>query len=270
MSEAFGSAQLFHPKGVRVTFPLSGDVMTYKDKIDALLAQGWAVREPGLEAGEESDTVGWVLHGSYTKDGETTPYVLLYSTKDAYTHSFLKVYLNSPADVAAFEYASKLKLESISEYVGDNKPERGKNPKLDAAHLKAPPTPFGVVFKANPKYSQADAEAARANSKVYPVPKRVFVRWAEQMPAGATNGTAHASDVDDYARWKEYVGSYPTAASITQSIEDVRGIKDKALRERVQLLLTEHCRERQLKWDAATRSMREPVLAGSPGVDSPF
>lgn len=46
------------------------------------------------------------------------------------------------------------------------------------------PAPFGVVLMQNPKYDEQAAEAARAGGKMYTVPKRKFVRWAD-APAAA-------------------------------------------------------------------------------------
>jgi len=40
---------------------------------------------------------------------------LLYSAEDNKTYSILKVYLNRPEDVAAFEFASGMKFDRIPE-----------------------------------------------------------------------------------------------------------------------------------------------------------
>ena len=169
MSEEFkdcGWVKLFHKKGVLVTFPLRGDINTFDAQVNGLFDQGWLAVAPGLEEGEEKEEVGWVLRGAYEKDGQTTPFVLLYATNEAMTWSFLKVYLNKPADVAAFEYAAKMKLGDLPDYIGDNKPQRGAAAKTDAFIKKA--RPFGVVFKKNPKHD--DTEAGKMK------PARLFVR----------------------------------------------------------------------------------------------
>lgn len=181
MSSLCAWTRLFHPRGPQVTLPLPTDPKACLEAVNAALDVGWLVQAPGLEEGEEKEQVAFVVHGEFERDGKETPFVLLYSGNDAMKHSFLKVYLNHEADVAAFEYASKMKLSTIETYIGQDKPERGKSRQIDR-YIVAPPKPFGVVFKANPKYDTSAAAACRAKGDIYSVPKRVFVRWADVMP----------------------------------------------------------------------------------------
>src|SRR6185436_3342640 len=118
---------LYHPRGPAVLMTLEGDLTTYSSQVDNLLNGGWLVAPPGLEAGEEKDTVGFVLHGELERDGKATPFLLLYSTNDAMKWSFLKVYLNKLEQIEEFEFASGMKLAQIPVYVGNDKPERGKS-----------------------------------------------------------------------------------------------------------------------------------------------
>jgi hypothetical protein len=178
-----GWMKLFHPRGPQVTLPVA-DVTPAGSlaAVAAYLDAGWLVTAPGLEDGEEKDTVGWVLRGTFEKEGEATPFVLLYSTNDALKWSFLKVYLNTDDDIAAFEHASRMKLEAIPEYVGADKPARGASGKTDRFILAAP-RPFGVVYRKNPKHDPATEEGKLK-------PARLFVRWTDQRPAAEADGPA--------------------------------------------------------------------------------
>ncbi len=162
--------RLFHPRGPQVTLPLPPDPADALDAVSAALDAGWLVTAPGLEEGEEKEQVGWVLKSIFSNEDKETPFVLLYSANEALTWSFLKVYLNTPQDQAAFEHASKMKLSEMPEYVGQDKPQRGTNHRTDTYIVPAP-RPFGVVFKKNPKHDQTEAGKMK--------PARLFVRWAD-------------------------------------------------------------------------------------------
>ncbi len=101
MNDAYGSVRLFHPRGPAATLPLPADPTAAFAAIGAMLDAGFLSVAPGLDEGEEKDQVGWVLRGALERDGETTPFVLLYSQNEALTWSFLKVYLNKKEDVEA-------------------------------------------------------------------------------------------------------------------------------------------------------------------------
>lgn len=191
-----GWTRLFHPRGVQVTLPvgIGFDFGAAFAEVDAALSAGWLVREVGLEAGEEKDTVAFVLRGqSEGRDG-TTDFLLLYSDNDAYKFSFLKVYLNKEADVQAFEAASGMTLASIPVYIGQDKPERGKNKRVDEGFIIPARKAFGVIFKANPKWSKEAADAAASRKEMYTVPKRVFVRWDGTKPSEPAQGAAQRQE----------------------------------------------------------------------------
>jgi len=173
-----GWVKLFHPRGPQVTLPVldvspAGSLAA----VGAYLDAGWLQVAPGLEEGEEKEMIGWVLRSTFEKDGESTPFLLLYSANDALKWSVLKIYLNTDDDIAAFEYASKMKLDSLPEYVGADKPARGAAGKTDR-FIVAAPRPFGVVYKKNPKHDPTTEEGKLK-------PARLFVRWADQRPAAA-------------------------------------------------------------------------------------
>ena len=77
---------LWHRRGCQVTIPLRGDIKTFHDQIDYLFDAGWLAQAPGLEEGEQKETVGYVVHGESERDGKVTPYVLLYADNDAMKH----------------------------------------------------------------------------------------------------------------------------------------------------------------------------------------
>jgi hypothetical protein len=192
-SKLAGAVQLWHPRGVRASLPLAGDARAMLAGVDEYLAAGWLAQAPGLEAGEDRDEVSHVLRGEHERDGEATPYLLLYSANEALAFSFLKVYLNRPEDVTAFEDACGVSLVSLPLYVGNDKPERGKSRKTDEYIVKLP-RPAGVVFKANPKWNEQDKKAADARGEVYKTPRRLFVRWdaPSQAPQQAPQQQAPA------------------------------------------------------------------------------
>ena len=174
-----GWLKVYHPRGVQVTLPVFGvaecfDYAVAFANVGAALDAGFLLTAPGLDEGEEKEEIGYVLHALHERDGETTPVAVLYASNDALTWPILKVYLNKKSDVEAFEYASKMKLASMPEYVGNDRPQRGAGQKTDRFIIKVP-KPFGVVFKKNPKHD--DTEAGKMK------PARLFVRWADTKPA---------------------------------------------------------------------------------------
>jgi hypothetical protein len=234
-----GWVRLYHPSGAQVTLA----VIPFKDDqsarnwaadcfrcVGSYVDAGFAVDAPGLEAGEQIEEVGWVVRSDYDDGNEITPTVLLYSTNEKLEHSFLKVYLNTEADVAAFQKASGLTLQDLPSYVGQDKPKRGASRQVERYFVKA--RPFKVVMKNNPAYKEEDKKAADARKEVYKKPKRVFVRWSDQsgQPAQPTqNAQAPASDrtqgqqmYDEIERelvwWKAYLANDPSYAEINDHV----------------------------------------------------
>ena len=177
-----GFCKLYTPEGVLVTLPVTAapaDYAAMLANVRAALAAGFLVNAPGLEGGEHRDDVGFVVRRSkQNEDGTETPVIDLYPAEDAIKFALLSVYLNRPEDVAAFEYAAKVKLDDLPPYIGTNKIERGANRQTDRLVVRVP-KPFGVVWKDNPKYDPDEQDTKKKK------PKRLFVRWADQKPAGA-------------------------------------------------------------------------------------
>lgn len=168
-----GWVRLFHPSAAQVTIPLAvnrpyteSEARDLLASISCLLQAGFSVDAPGLEAGEHVEEIGHVVRrAKANSDGTETPVVDLYPARGNFR--LLARYLNTPADLQAFQEACGVQLEQLPLYEGDNAIERGKNPKLDR-YVAALPHPTRVVWKLNPRYEgEQDKKSA----------KRLFVRW---------------------------------------------------------------------------------------------
>lgn len=183
-----GWVKAFHSSGLLVTLPVPvhGEHYDYASafaNVSAALAAGFTAALPGMEPGEEKEEIGWVLKRTKTNnDKSESPIIDLYSTHDKVTFKVFSKYLDSAEEIAAFEAASGLRVSALQNFPGTAAPQRGANKQSDAFILKVP-KPFSVVMEPNPKFNDADADAARAANKAYPVPKKRFVRW--DKPAGA-------------------------------------------------------------------------------------
>src|SRR5450631_1475982 len=105
-TDTTGHTNLYHPRGPLVTLPVPADPLEALSHISRCLDAGWLVIAPGLEQGEQREDVGAILRGEKDGNGEVTPFLLLYPTNEFMNYSFLKVYLNTDKDLAAFEFAA--------------------------------------------------------------------------------------------------------------------------------------------------------------------
>ncbi len=255
VSPNVGSVRLYHRSGALVTLPVTGaDPAAMHAHVDAFLAAGFAVAMPGLEAGEEKDMVGWLVRGQAEgQRGDVTDFLLLYSTNDAYTFSFLKVYLNKPEDVAAFEAAAGMRLTDLPVYVGRDKPERGKSKAVDSQFIRAVRKPFGVVFKQNPKWSQEAADSAKNRNEMYTVPRRVFVRWDGQGEAKAADPRTEPQGAIDpdaiRAKWKNFMASSPPVEVFNRFCKDNWPDVPKNMQGGVNKAIQEHADKNRWTWD---------------------
>ncbi len=80
-----------------------------------------------------------------------------------------------------------MKLADLPEYVGQDKPQRGANPRVDK-FIVAAPRPFEVVFKKNPKHD--DTEQGKMK------PARLFVRWGVTAPAAEPSTDPSPEEMD--------------------------------------------------------------------------
>jgi len=207
-----GWVKLYAKSGALVTIPVTAAPLDYTAmaaNVDAMIAAGFAVLAPGLEAGEEKEMVGFLVHGQQDSGREITDFLLLYSVDDSKKFSFLKIYLNTDDDVRLFESVSGMRLDSIPVYVGQDKPERGKNRVVDQQFVKQVPKPFGVVFGDNPKWKQSEADAAKAENKMYTKPKRVFIRWADQAAPIKDGDCITEKEAANLAEIMQKIGTSP-------------------------------------------------------------
>jgi hypothetical protein len=200
MSDAFvGSVRLFHASGVQVTLPLGKTQQEYAGlyaSVDAMIGAGFLTAEPGMQVGENKDTIGFVVRKEKINERGVTPSLDLYINHEKMVRSFITIYLNTPEDIAAFENASGLKLDSIRLYAGDDKLDRS-TPK-GGQFAKACARPFEIVWIPNPKYNEAEAAAAKAVNQNYFVPTKKFVRYggsvaASTAPTPSANGQPSTS-----------------------------------------------------------------------------
>ena len=227
-----GWLKSYHSSGILVTLPVLGKTPAeWYAAVDAIVAAGFTLASPGLEAGELRKDIGWVVRT--TTEGRSGPAdcLHLYAAEESWTHPFLVKYLNTAQDRADFEYASKMRLDTIHEYVGEGRLERGKSPKTDGLIIKAP-HPFAVIYGPNPNYNDAEAQATKAKGQVYKIPKKVFIRWADQKPAvaekpatpapaQAAQKTKPASPVaapdDIEIRWLAWLEKRPTLEKLNEA-----------------------------------------------------
>jgi hypothetical protein len=226
MDENYALTRLYHPKGPQVSIPLSlMDELTIEQgmrlisSVDALLAAGWTVDAPGVEAGEKLAELGFVVRREkYNKDDRTrTPIVDLYENKDARrggAYKLLHIYLNTPDDVAAFEAATGMKLAQLPLYSGDAAIQRDTG--KDEFVVKFA-RPVKMVYKDNPEYEGA-------NDKKHQ--KRLFVRWYDSRPLPAQNQPTSANTQATQADTGELylVG----AKDLVETIQGRTGLKPTA------------------------------------------
>lgn len=252
-SSDHGVVYLYHPSGVKVALPVKpsdvpGDAVTWAkamlSDVSGMLEAGWLADAPGVEAGEQVEEVGYVVRQEFEKDGEVTPVILLYSTNDRLEYSFLKKYLNNPADIAAFEAASGMQLNRLPLYQGQDKPKRGASKAIDRIIVKAP-KPFKVVLKKNPQYSEEERKAALDAGKTYTKPARAFVRWFDQKPSEAVA----LNDKHTVEWWKNFLANDPSIDSLNDNMEHMKTIEDVEVKDEVRLLISEHAKACGILYD---------------------
>ncbi len=229
-----GYTKLYHPRGPLVSLPVVGDTpLAMFAYVTAMLDAGFVVAAPGLESGEEREMVSGVLRSCYEHDGEVTDTILLYAANEAMEWSFLKIYLNSEADVQAFESACGVTLDSLPIYEGKDKPKRDGTT-VAKKYIAKLARPVPVVFMANPKWSEEEANAAKAKNALYTKPKRVFVRWADAPTAAPTATEPPKPSEFDIAveAWSVRLKNVISTDDMNKLIPMVKAIADEAIRRR--------------------------------------
>lgn len=170
------------PNGLKVfyTFPLDtlADMVTLAGHLgnvvaltDVMIAQGFALQQPGLEAlepGEHRESVNAVLRRKFMEDdGTIVPVIDIYPDNPALGRRCVFYYLNDDKQIAEFEAATGLKLTDLPVF-DDAQLNRVEKPELAKKFLRPINGTVSVVFKDNPAY---DANAAKKKAK------HIFVRW---------------------------------------------------------------------------------------------
>lgn len=170
---------------ISFTIPITDITDAYAEALaftDKLLADGFSMDAPGLEAGEKKEAVGYVLRRQ--KDSDGTPIIDLYLAQEKTTFRFLKVYLDTPEDVKTFEAVSGLQLDTLPLYEGDRLERDGGD--KSKRYIRAVAKPFNVVLSANPHYNPDESDVKKRK------PKYLFVRW-ETANAPAGDNHSHAN-----------------------------------------------------------------------------
>ena len=247
MSDFYGSVQLWHPAGVKVTLPVpvtaeQAQEVNYELALkfvgDALSA-GWMANAPGLEQGEEKGECGWVVRSQ--KDGNTgmADVIDMYLVEDKFPK--VRVYLNTDPERHAFEKASGLQVAKLPLYVGAGKIERGASRQTDTLVRQVLP-PFGIVWKANPKYNPEETDAKKKK------PARLFVRYEGQAAPKAKQGDPDTC----LGRWEHFLSAEPPLAELNARLPELSklGEEDKRL---VWDAIKVHAGKNRLAWSKERR-----------------
>lgn len=169
----------YTPDGFKVSFTLLLDREgAIEEWLTYIRKAGIMPREPGLNTGEQTEEIGWILKTLHK--GET-PRIFLYPSKEVYKFKWTSVWFNTAADEAAFENATGLKYSTLPAYPGTAF-KRGENPQVDKQYLVPLTPPVKIVWANDPKF---DPKIAGPQTHE----QREFVRWANvtaQPPAAET------------------------------------------------------------------------------------
>jgi hypothetical protein len=167
-----GWTRLFHPSGAQVTLPVMYDTARNMfAQVDAFLEVGFQVNAPGLEEGEQKQEVVSVSRRE-GKDG--VPIVAFYLAHPKTVKKFLHSYLNTKEDVAAFEAATGLKLESIPLWPGER--DIDKDAREAGKYIVQLPRPLNLIWEVTQKWQNWSAEGGKATGAIEPH-KRALVRY---------------------------------------------------------------------------------------------
>lgn len=155
------SFPLFHPTGVKVTFTVASDLSAVNAAITAALAAGYSVNAPGLQAGEERESVGSVVRfNQKNSDSTITPRIFFFPDNDKLVRKICAHYLNTTEDIQEFERVTGLTVSNLPVWSAKATPD--KNDAKDAGVLITVKKPFNVVYILNPEYK---GEGDKENTK---------------------------------------------------------------------------------------------------------
>lgn len=156
---------------VSFAFPIRNELEAYaqaKAITDKLIADGFTLHEPGLDAGEVKEQVGYVSRRQKKNDDATiTPIIDVYSPNEAMKFKFISVYLNTPEDVTDFEKASGHKLSSLPLVPGKAALDKSDD---SGAVVKVNQVTY-IITKPNPYFDPDEKDISKMK------PKHTFIRW---------------------------------------------------------------------------------------------
>lgn len=168
------------PSGRRVYFeqPSTGDLqrdISLAVLMDRAMTEGGlAVREQGVEAGEQTREIRALLRRKHVnkETGAITPVIDAYSGK----FRWLMLYLNTPEDEAAFEKATGMKYQDMPFSLAEIKEYNPRDPDHARVMIELP-APITMVYRDNPAYDANETDISKKK------PARLFVRWLTAAPA---------------------------------------------------------------------------------------
>lgn len=192
------------PNGMKVsyTLPITDPMNAYQEALaftNKLLADGLLLSEPGLEAGEESETIITVMR---REKSDGTPIIDFYpawgaGTDEPYgTYKYIHKYMNDDAEIGEFLKVSGFKrLEDVPLYEAQAPLKRS----IAKPHNKetAVPTPFKVVRKQGKEKIGSDGKPYKPWDLVR------YDALAMNTPATAQNGANGASGAITEGAWNE-------------------------------------------------------------------
>jgi hypothetical protein len=261
-----GWVKLYHPSGVLVTLPVPDGSFDYQGafaNVGQAVAAGFLVDAPGLEAGEMKDQATWVVRKDVENknDGTISASIALY--RDGERYSFLTVYLDTPEEISAFQYASGLKLNQLPKYVGSGKLEKGKDRQTDQLFTKAPKA-FGVVMRANPKHDPNETDATKKK------PARLFVRWEAQMPPPKV--LSNEEQEEEVTRWFTWLDSQvkpPTLDEVNEALPSLSQL-DAARKRQVWDKLAKYVQPHNWVFNREAKRYEEDRRPVASAADVPF
>lgn len=287
-SDPQGYVKLYHPSGALVTLPVVGrwkesakgfDYMAAFSAVSDMIGVGFTVNAPGLEAGEQRNEVGFVVRcEKENQDRSITPILHFYSVNPAEGYKFLSIYLNTDAQVSAFERASGLKLTDLKTFPGAA-PERGKSKQSDA-YIRAV-KPFPVVIGPNPVYDPELAKKATTESP-YKVLKRVLIRYPNlpesapsetkaEQPAAKVNTESTAVDQKEVDRWVKFLAEDPSAEELQHKFRIERCTHPcKLTRRKIWQAIDAYIQREGIEFRASDNSFIPPREVEQPAAGAPI
>lgn len=209
--------RLYTPSGVPLNFVLSirdGKLTETLPDVAAMetmiAASGYLVNAPGLEVGEELETITHVVRRTqHNQDGSQTPCLGLYFENPKLVFC-KKAYLNTAEDIATFERLSGLKLAQLPEFPSTALPKRDE--KSAVQFIVAAKTPFQVRM-AQGTYTDEQTGEVKSTPKFagfYEVSKPAPAQTTPPASgntgqSGTGNGGSKAIAAPDVNTWKKWV-----------------------------------------------------------------